>query len=140
MSGPTLDGSTLDLASLQGRIVVVNVWGSWCAPCRREIPDLQRGHEAYQDKGVSFVGIDTRDDAAQAKSFIASSRVTYPNLVDDGSGSLVAKLVGIVPLQAVPATVIVDRTGKVAWKASKPIDYATLADGLDAVLAETPGN
>ncbi|MDI2129445.1 TlpA family protein disulfide reductase [Yinghuangia seranimata] len=139
MSGPTLDGSTLDLTSLSGRIVVVNVWGSWCAPCRREAPDLQRAYDAYQSKGVSFVGIDTRDDAAQANSFITSSRIAYPNLVDDGSGSLLAKLVGIVPLQAVPSTVIVDRMGDVAWKASRPVDYRTLAGGLDSVLAENPG-
>ncbi|WP_194908982.1 TlpA family protein disulfide reductase [Catenulispora rubra] len=136
LSGPTLDGPTLSLTPLSGRVIVVNVWGSWCLPCQHEAPDLERAYEAYRNIGVSFVGIDTRDNAAQAKSFIATSRIEYPNLIDDGSEKLLTKLAGIVPLQAVPSTVIVDRTGKVAWTAPMPIDYKTLAAGLDAILSE----
>jgi thiol-disulfide isomerase/thioredoxin len=137
LSGPTLDGSTLDLASLKGKVVVVNIWGSWCDPCREESPYLERVYEENKDKGVAFVGIDTRDDTAQAKAFVAQKQMTYPSLVDGDDEKLLTKLVGIVPLQGVPTTVIIDRNGKVAWRVTDKVDAKTLSAGLDPIVAET---
>ena len=136
LSGSTLDGSTLDLASLKGKVVVVNIWGSWCGPCREEAQYLERVYEENKDKGVAFVGIDTRDNTPQSKAFFAEKQMTYPRLVDCDDETLLTKLVGIVPLQAVPTTVIVDRNGKVAWRVTDQVDAKTLSAGLDPIVAE----
>jgi thiol-disulfide isomerase/thioredoxin len=136
LSGPTLDGSTLNLASYKGQVVVVNIWGSWCPSCEDEAPALEKTYEAYRDKGVAFVGIDTRDNVGQAKAFVKSSRILYPNLVDGDSENLLTQLVGLVPLQGVPTTLMIDRNGKVAWSASMGLDDKVLSGGLDSVLAE----
>jgi thiol-disulfide isomerase/thioredoxin len=136
LSGPTLDGSTLDMASLKGKVIVLNVWASWCGPCEQETPYLERVYEQNKDKGVAFVGIDTRDNDAQAKAFVAQKQVQYPHLVDGADEKLLAKLVGIVPLQGVPTTVIIDRSGKVAWRDTLAVDSKTLSAGLDPIVAE----
>jgi thiol-disulfide isomerase/thioredoxin len=135
LSGPTVDGTTLDLASFKGKVVVLNTWGSWCKACKEESPYLERVYENYKDKGVQFVGIDTRDNLPQARSFVADNNLTYPSLVDGDSETLLTKLVGIIPLQAVPTTVIVDRDGKLAWRAAVGVDSKTLSAALDPILA-----
>jgi thiol-disulfide isomerase/thioredoxin len=136
LSGTALDGTTLDMASLKGKVIVVNTWGSWCENCREESPYLERVYEEYKDKGVAFVGIDTRDDSSQAKAFVTDQKIQYPSLVDGDDEQLLPKLVGIMPLQAVPTTVIIDRDGKVAWRAPIRIDSKTLMAGLDPIVAE----
>ena len=136
LSGTTLDGTALDTASLKGKVMVVNVWGSWCKPCQDEAQYLEHSYEANKDKDVVFVGIDTRDNTPQAKAFVSDKLIQYPSLVDDGSESLLTRLVGIVPLQAVPATVIIDRQGRIAWRALRGIDFKTLSTGLDPIVAE----
>ena len=136
LSGTTLDGSKLDLNSFKGKVIVVNLWGSWCDSCQAESPYLERAYETYKDKGVQFVGIDTRDNTAQAQAFVKSKQITYPHLVDGDDESLLTKLVGITSLSAVPSTLIVDRQGKLAWRALKPVDYTELAAALDPIVAE----
>jgi thiol-disulfide isomerase/thioredoxin len=136
LSGKTIDGGTLDMASLKGRVTVVNIWGSWCGPCKEEMPYLEHAYEANQGARVAFVGINTRDDAAQAKAFATAEQVTYPSLFDDQSETLLTRLQGIVPLQAVPATIIIDRNGKVAWRKIGKLDYDTLTAGLAPIVAE----
>ena len=136
LSGKTLDGTPLDMASLKGKVIVVNVWGSWCGPCKEEAPYLERVWEQNKDKDVAFVGIDTRDNTPQAQAFVTDKQITYPSLVDDDSETLLSKLAGIVPLQAVPTTVIIDRSGKVAWRAPLGVDSKTLSAGLDPIVAE----
>jgi thiol-disulfide isomerase/thioredoxin len=136
LSGNTLDGATLDLGSLKGTVLVLNTWGSWCLHCREESPYLERVYEQYKAKGVEFVGIDTRDNLPQAKAFVVDNKLTYPSLVDGDSETLLTKLVGIVPLQAVPTTVIVDRDGKLAWRSTLPVDAKQLMAALDPILAE----
>lgn len=135
LSGKTLDGSKLDMNTFKGKVLVVNIWGSWCAPCEREAPYLEHAYEAYKDKGVQFVGIDTRDDTAQARAFAKEKQISYPNLVDGDDESLLSQLVGITSLQNVPSTIIVDRDGKVAWRALRGVDYDELAAALDTVVA-----
>lgn len=136
LAGETVGGAPLDMASLKGKVIVVNVWGSWCPTCQKETPYLERGYETYGKQGVAFLGIDTRDDKAQAAAYISTAGVGYPSLFDDDSETMLSKLAGIVPLDSVPTTVIIDRDGRVAWTAPMPIDFTTLKQGLDPVLAE----
>lgn len=121
LAGPTLDGEQLDVQNLAGNVVVLNVWGSWCGPCRAEAPDLSRLSHETSNKGVRFVGIDTRDTAAAARAFMRSFSINYPNLVDR-QGELLLNLNGVIPVTAVPSTVVVDDNGDIAAKIVGRVD------------------
>ncbi|WP_194917409.1 TlpA family protein disulfide reductase [Catenulispora rubra] len=135
LSGTTLDGAKLDLASLKGKVIVVNIWGSWCDPCQAEAPYLEHANEAYRDKGVQFVGIDTRDNNGQAQAFVKAKQISYPNLVDDGNETLLGQLAGITSLASVPSTLIIDKNGGLAWRALRPVDFNDVSAALDTVLS-----
>ncbi len=111
VSGSILDGGSFDLAALHGKVVVVNFWASWCAPCRLEAADLEATHQSTKDSGVSFVGVDSRDQKDAAVAFLAG-RITYPSLFDPAGR--VALSFSQVPPNTFPATLIVDKQGKVA--------------------------
>jgi thiol-disulfide isomerase/thioredoxin len=126
LSGKGIDGTLLDLATYRGRPVVVNVWGSWCGPCRKEAPALQSAYTQLKPSGVAFLGIDTRDDdLAQAKAFESNFGITYPSIVDDG-GAVLLNLRGVVTPNSVPTTLIIDEQGRVAARVSGPVDTTTL--------------
>jgi peroxiredoxin len=133
LSGTTLTGGTLSTASLRGKVVVVNLWGSWCGPCRDEAQGLEAAYTATKAQGVAFVGIDTRDTDASARTFIASKHVTYPSLVDT-NGTLALRYAQIVPATSFPSTLILDRQGRVAMRDINEITYTQLMSALTGVL------
>jgi thiol-disulfide isomerase/thioredoxin len=113
LSGTTLTGAHLSTASLRGKVIVLNVWGSWCTACRVEGPSLEQAYQQTKDKGVVFLGIDTRDTADAAKAYDVAEHITYPSL-QDPTEALTLKFRSIVPSTSVPSTVIIDRQGRVA--------------------------
>lgn len=135
LEATTLDGQTFRLADHRGKVVLINVWGSWCAPCRKEAPALQSAWEAFQREGkdVQFVGLDTRDRKEQARAFVDSFGITYPNLFD-GDGVL---LLGFrdVPPNAIPTTLVLDRQGRVAARVSGEVTEATVRGLVEEQLA-----
>jgi cytochrome c biogenesis protein CcmG, thiol:disulfide interchange protein DsbE len=130
LQGPTLDGGTADTRDLRGSIAVINVWAEWCAPCLEEMPALQRLHERYQDRGVSFLGINYRNDEDKARSFVEVTGVTYPSLVDH-AGAFADDL-GFVGL---PDTYVVDRAGRIRYAVFGETSEAELAALIDELLA-----
>jgi thiol-disulfide isomerase/thioredoxin len=130
LKGSTLDNQPLALAAYRGKIVVLNFWGSWCPPCRVESPFLQVMSAEYQPKGVQFMGLDLEDDRDSAKAFLENIGSTYPNLFDP-DGSLASLFNGIVPADAIPSTIIIDRHGLIAARIIGP----TTEPRLTAVLA-----
>lgn len=134
-SGTTLDGQAFDAAGVRGDVLVVNVWYASCAPCREEAPDLKAVAEEYAGKGVSFIGVNVRDEAGPAQAFEQTFGVPYPSLADPDSSVLYA-LRGQVAPNAVPSTVVLDREGRPAARISGAIDPSTLRAMLDRVLAE----
>jgi thiol-disulfide isomerase/thioredoxin len=136
LAGRTLDGTRLDVTDWRGHVVVVNTWGSWCGPCRKEAPDLRRVATETAGHGVRFVGIDTRDNDAAARAFVREFRIPYPSLVDD-DGRLMLALGRTIPVSAVPSTVVVDARGRIAARVIGAVTYLTLRGLVDDTLAET---
>jgi len=136
LAGTTLDGKKLSLADYRGQVVVVNVWGSWCTPCRVEGPALEETYQKFQAKGVKFLGINTRDNNAAALAFVGSDGITYPSLQDPDE-TLVLEFKSIVPPTTIPSSVIIDRSGKVAVRILGAVTEPQLVQALDKVLGES---
>lgn len=114
VTGTLLTGEHFDLASLRGKVVVVNVWGSWCAPCRSEAPKLAAAAQQLAASGVRFVGINTRDASPDnGLAFDRSFNVSYPSIFDPDGQTLLAFRGRITP-NAIPSTIILDKQGRIA--------------------------
>jgi thiol-disulfide isomerase/thioredoxin len=112
-TGTLLGGGGWTLRSLNGQVVVLNYWATWCAPCRIETPNLQRVYTAWKPKGVTFVGIDVKEaDRSPVQAFVKDNAVTYPIVFDEGAKT--ALQIGHLPLQGLPNTVVIDKQGRVA--------------------------
>lgn len=134
--GTTIDGERFDLADQRGDIVVMNVWASWCAPCRAEAPILQQAYEDFTDEGVQFVGLDTRDSDASARAFIDRFGITYPNVLDP-DGRLQLLFADTLPPQAIPSTIVIDRQGRVAARMLGSVSISELRGVIEPLLAES---
>ncbi len=116
---PDLAGTRQSLRQWQGKVLVVNFWATWCAPCREEMPELVAAQTRYGPKGLQIVGIGI-DDAAKMRQFTESLRLNYPAL-DGGYGALeLSKTFGNSAM-ALPFTIIVDRHGKIAAQQLGPM-------------------
>lgn len=137
LTGRTVSGGTTSLAAYKGKVVVINVWGSWCAPCRAEAPNLAKVAAADASKGVQFLGINTRDlDTAPPKQFEKRFGITYPSFYDP-SGKLISDFPkGTLNPQSIPATLVIDRQGRIAGRALKALSEDELHELLDPVVAE----
>ena len=129
LSGDTLYGTKFDFAG--NKIAVVNVWASWCSPCRAEIPTLNSLSQKYKD--VQFMGILTRDNLANAEVFARQLAVPYPNFIDD---SLLLGFRNTLPANAIPTTVVLDKQGRVAARISGPVTVGGLSNLIERLTAE----
>ncbi|WJK41902.1 TlpA disulfide reductase family protein [Solwaraspora sp. WMMA2056] len=127
-----LDGGTLDAAALRGQVVVINFWGSWCPPCRAEAADLEAIYQATRDRGVAFVGVNVRDERDRARAF-ERGRVTYPSLFDPASR---LALDFNIPPNSIPATMIVDRNGRIAVVIREAVRQDDLQPLVEQIVAE----
>lgn len=134
VSGETLDGTRLDLASLRGHVVVVNFWFANCVPCRTEAQSLGGVYADRKAQGVRFLGIDVRDGRAVAQAFVAEHHVAYPTILDP-DGTLGLRFPNLPP-NATPTTIVLDRQGRIAARHSGSILYTTLRGLVDDALAE----
>jgi thiol-disulfide isomerase/thioredoxin len=135
LSGALLGGGSYSLSDERGDdVVVVNIWGSWCGPCRGEADALEQVYQDLQDQGVQFLGINTRDQEALALAFVANKGITYPSLVDDGE--LQAGFASSLPVAGIPTTFVIDRSGRVAARVVSEVTYASLLALVEPVLAE----
>lgn len=97
-----------------GKVVVINVWGQWCGPCRAETPELQKAYDATRARGVAFLGIDVRDDNRDAAvDFVVDRKVTFPSIYDPAMRTMIA-FGGRYPTTVIPSTVVLDREHRVA--------------------------
>lgn len=133
ITGETYSGETLALADWRGDVVVLNFWYAACPPCRSEAPDLVAFANDYPD--VHMLGVNPRDDAGTAQAFERSFEINYPSLWD-ADADAVAAMQGLVPLQAMPTTVVLDGEGRVAARILGQVDPDVLRGLVDDVLAE----
>ncbi|MFW6691480.1 TlpA family protein disulfide reductase [Streptomyces sp. MAR4 CNX-425] len=137
ISGETTHGKQLALADYRGKVVVLNVWGSWCAPCISEAPHLRKVAEDTADRGVQFIGINTRDlEPANARAFDREHNIKYPSLYDPMGKLILEFPKNTLAPQAIPSTLILDREGKIAVRALKPLGEEELRKALDPVIEE----
>jgi len=114
VAGKTLEGEAVSLADFKGHVVVVNVWGSWCPPCRKEAPLLAQAARSLKPEGVVFLGINTRDSSTdQGLAFQKKYDVPYPSIYDPSGQTLLAFRRTLNP-NSIPTTLIIDADGKVA--------------------------
>ena len=132
VSGPTLDGGTFDLAEHRGKAVVLNVWASWCAPCRAEAPELEDVWQDKQSQQVQFVGINTRDSTIAAQRFVETMGLTFPS-IEDPDGRVQLLFADSLPPQAIPSTVVIDGEGRVAARILGKASAATLRGVINEV-------
>jgi thiol-disulfide isomerase/thioredoxin len=130
-------GTHIGLADYPGKVVVLNIWGSWCGPCRAEMPELQRVYDHTKNSGVTLLGIDVRDDTRSApQDFIRNIGVTYPSIYDPPGRSLLT-LEGY-PRNIVPSTIVLDRHHRVAAVFLMALLAADLQPVVDRLAAEPP--
>lgn len=106
-----LQGEQYQLSSLQGKIIIINVWASWCKPCQYEMPALQMIHEKYQDQGLILLAVNNtfQDSYSNVVDFVSRNNLTFPILLDlDGNVSQQYQV------QALPSTFFIDKTGKIS--------------------------
>lgn len=140
LSGPSLTepARTLSLNDFPGQVVVINVWGQWCGPCRAEIGQLQRVYDATRDSGVSFLGIDVRDNSREAaQDFVNDRHVTFPSIYDPPMRTLIA-FGGKYPTTVIPSTLVLDRQHRVAAVFLRELLAEDLQPVVQRVAAESP--
>jgi thiol-disulfide isomerase/thioredoxin len=133
ISGPDLmdPERTVGVDDFAGRVVVINVWGQWCGPCRTVISQLQQVYDETRAEGVAFLGIDVRDPEPQAsRDFISDRGVTYPSIYDPAMRTMIA-FGGRYPSSVIPATMVLDRQHRVAAVFLREV----LAEDLQPVVA-----
>ena len=139
VSGTTLDGDEVSLSDFRGKVVVVNVWGSWCGECAGEAPMLSQAAAELESKDVEFLGIDSRDSSkANAQAFVRRFETPYPSIYDQGGRTLLAFRGTLTP-NSVPSTIIIDKRGRVAGSVLGSITRTTLDDLVDDALGATGG-
>lgn len=138
--GPDLmdPSRTVAVKDFAGQVVVINVWGQWCGPCRTEMPELQQVYDSTRSEGVAFLGIDVRDNNRQAAvDFIVDRKVTFPSIYDPPMRTMIA-LGARYPTTVIPSTIVLDRDQRVAAVFLR----ALLAEDLEPVVrrlaAEAP--
>lgn len=130
INGESLTGETISIE--KGKISVINIWASWCSPCRAEAPSLQAISDKYSK--TQFVGILTRDSKDSALAFSRRFKISYPTIADD------AILLGFrnsLPVTSIPTTIVLDKNGKVSARISGAITIASLSELIEKIDNES---
>ncbi|MGA1310848.1 MAG: TlpA family protein disulfide reductase [Candidatus Nanopelagicales bacterium] len=127
--------SEIDLKTLKNKVVLINVWGSWCSPCRKEAPELEELYLKNKADNVEFIGINIRDSKISANRFIENFSITYPNIFDR-DGKLLLGYKDSLPANAIPSTILIDKNGLVAARQLGPIDKSLIQGFITELVEE----
>ncbi len=124
-----MHGADVRLSDFKGKVLLVNFWGTWCAPCRAEIPELVKIADTYKEKGVVVLGLAQQDTPEDLRAFAAQFKMNYPSLlstpeIEDAFG----------PMWAVPMTFLIDRSGSICFKHVGPVTKEQVEKALQPLL------
>jgi thiol-disulfide isomerase/thioredoxin len=108
----TLDGRSMTLSQLKGKVVFLNFWATWCPPCRGEMPSMEALYQRFKNDGLEFVAVDLRESQPEVKDFITDNKLTFPVALD-ATGNVGNNY----NIQSIPSTYIIDRDGKIIVQA-----------------------
>lgn len=130
----TFDGNQIALSDLEGQVVVLNFWASWCKPCEQEANELEQAHQLYQDQGVVFLGVDYVDTEPEALAYLEKFNISYPNGPDLGT-----RISQAFRIRGVPETYLIGRDGRLAAiKIGPYTSFEELQMQVETVLAGEP--
>jgi peroxiredoxin len=130
---PQLDGTQLTLRELRGHMILINIWATWCPPCRAEMPAIQQAYAAYRDRGFIVVGVNQREDASVVAPFVEQHGLTFPILLDrDGQASAAYQA------NALPSSFFVDRNAVIRVVYRGPMPTRVIAGTIEQLLQERP--
>lgn len=133
-SAKYLDGKSFDLAAEKGNVVFLNVWATWCGPCRYEIPELQKLHEKYASRGFKVIGVSVDEGGADAVTqFVKDNKMTYP-IALDAEG----RIANVLRTTVLPTSVIIGRDGKILWRAIGAVEPNDLGK-VDSIIQQALG-
>ncbi len=127
-----LDGSKFDLATHREKVVLLNLWATWCGPCRAEIPELQKIHDHYAPRGFEVIGVSVDEGGVDVvKEFVTTNKMMYPVALDPEG-----KLAAILQTSMLPTSVLIDRKGRIVWRSVGLVTEAdeTLKTAIDKAL------
>ena len=133
-SGSTLTGAPVSFSAYRGKVVVLNFWGSWCAPCQAEGPTLAALSAQYSRAGVAFLGVDIQDTPVNAEAFEQGFGIKYPSINDSG-GAIALDIRAAVLVSDTPTTLVIDRTGRLADVIRGTATYSVLNSMLSEVAS-----
>ncbi|MDY7541869.1 MULTISPECIES: TlpA disulfide reductase family protein [unclassified Cryobacterium] len=138
-SGLDETGAAVSNTDYAGKVLVVNFWYASCAPCRAEAPALQKLNAEFSGKGAEWLGVNVRDQAANAIAFNQSYGITYPSIMDVDGGAMQLAFSGSIPPNAVPTTLVLDKSGRVAARILGALSTPSILETIvrDAI-AEVP--
>jgi cytochrome c biogenesis protein CcmG, thiol:disulfide interchange protein DsbE len=129
----TPDGRRLALSELRGQVVLVNVWATWCPPCRAEMPAIQAAYEQYRDQGFAVLAVNMREQPEDVRAFMAERGLTFETPLD--SDGLVS---AAYQARVVPSSYFIDRRGVIRTVYRGPIPHSAIAGTVEQLLAEAP--
>ena len=131
-SAKLLDGKSFDVSAEKGNVVLLNVWATWCGPCRVEIPELQALHNKYDARGFKVVGVSLDENGdAEVKKFVAEYKVTYPIAIDAEG-----RVANVLRTTVLPTSVLIGRDGRIVWRKIGPVLPNETA-ALDTLIEKT---
>ncbi|OUZ07209.1 hypothetical protein BHE97_16990 [Aeromicrobium sp. PE09-221] len=133
LTGVDLTEQPMSSRDFDAGVLVINIWGSWCPPCRKETPTLVSLSREFEDQGVQFLGIAVRESPAASQAFVQKNDVPYPSFSDE-AGKLLLAFTESLPAAAVPTTYVIDRDGKVAARILSEVDETTLRQLIEQEL------
>jgi thiol-disulfide isomerase/thioredoxin len=125
-------GGSISLSSFKGHVTVLNFWATWCAPCRREAPGLERTWEMYRPDGVRFLGVDERDNDPAGEAFVAEFKIGYPSATDQAG-----QLAYSYRLFGMPTTFVIDTSGNLRYRFVGYLTAPVLKTALNTVLGKS---